>query len=328
MAEAPRDSHGDQQPSRSPVVEAKPSSSSRPIEGVNADVLALGGLGLLAYAVYSLVRIVLSGDAGVGPEASLSRMSQLVSLYPVLLLGPLLLFVPQGARRQKGFWKGVSRWLVFLLAIMFLLFVPLAFLNQYQVTQADANQVKRFEALLQKRKQEILTAVRPLQSPDQFRGALAQFPEITEINIPSSQSAADIRRGIVDGIDRGIKAEVDQLRARQRQRMLVITTNVRSVAAGSLIAGSTLLSLASWLLPWLNPAGQAVAHTLKGMGTGIGTVFKRLQRWKPGFRVPRLLPRRTRGKPLLFTKQGNPFARLFGQPAKGKGRSRSRRSRR
>lgn len=327
MAEAPRSSLGEQ-PSRSSAVEAKPSGSGRPIEGVNAEVLTLGGLGLLAYALYSLVRIVLGGDAGVGPEASLSRMSQLVSLYPVLLLGPLLLFVPQGARRQKGFWKGVSRWLVFLLAVMFLLFVPLAFLNQYQVTQADANQVQRFEALLQKRKQEILSAVRPLRSADQFRGVLAKFPEVTQVNIPPNQSASEIRQGIVDGIDRGIKAEVDQLRARQRQRMLVITTNVRSVAAGSLIAGLTLFSLASWLLPWLQPAGQALAHTIKGMGKGSGSVLRRVQRWKPTIRLPRLLPRRGSSKLRLFSKRANPLARLFGKPAQRKGRSRSHRSRR
>jgi hypothetical protein len=328
MAEAPRETLGEQQPSRSPVAEAKPSSSGRPIEGVNAEVLTLGGLGLLAYALYSLVRIVLSGDAGVGPEASLSRMSQLVSLYPVLLLGPVLLFIPQGARRQKGLWKGVSRWLVFLLAVMFLLFVPLAFLNQYQVTQADANQVKRFEALLQKRKQEILTAVRPLNSPEQFRSALANFPEITQINIPANQTATLIRTGIIDGIDRGIKAEVDQLRARQRQRMLAITVNVRSVAAGSLIAGVTLVSLASWLLPWLNPAGQAIGHTINGAGKGIGVGVRRMRRWKPSFRLPRLLPRRGIPKVRLFSNRGNPLARLFSGRGKPKGRSQRRRSRR
>lgn len=329
MAEASRESLGEQPLVRTPVPEAKPSGSGRQIEGVNAEVLNLGGLGLLAYALYSLVRIILSGDAGVGPEAALSRMSQLVSLYPVLLLGPLLLFIPQGARRQKGLWKGVSRWLVFLLAVMFLLFVPLAFLNQYQVTQADANQVQRFEALLQKRKQEILTAVRPLTAADQFRGVLARFPEVTEVNIPANQPASQIRSGIVDGIDRGIKAEVDQLRGRQRQRMLAFSLNVRSVAAGSLIAGVTLLSLASWLLPWLNPAGQALALTLKGIGNGFNTALRKVQRWKPSVRLPRLKSRRGTPKLRLFKNSGNPLARLFAQRGKRtKGRSRRPQSRR
>lgn len=328
MAEASRESLGEQTLSPTPAPEAKPSGSGRQIEGVNTEVLTLGGLGLLAYALYSLVRIVLSGDAGVGPEAALSRMSQLVSLYPVLLLGPLLLFVPQGARRQKGLWKGVSRWLVFLLAVMFLLFIPLAFLTQYQVTQADANQVQRFEALLQKRKQEIVTAVRPLTSADQFRGVLARFPEVTEVNIPSTQPASQIRTGIVDGINRGIKAEVDQLRARQRQRMLAITLNVRSVAAGSFIAGVTLLSLASWLLPWLNPAGQALAHTIKGIGNGFNTALRKVQRWKPSIRLPRVTPRRGTPKLRLFKNIRNPLARLFAQRGKSKGRSQRPRSRR
>lgn len=269
MAEAPRETVGERQP-----------SPTKMLEGVNSDLLSLAGLSLLAYALYSAVRIVLSGEAGVGPEASLARMSDLVALYPVLLLGPVLLFMPQGSRRKKGFWKGISRWLVFLMAMMFLLFVPLSILNQYQVVQADANQMERFQALLRKRKQEIITAVNPLQSPQQFRRTLSSFPEITEINIGDAQTPDQIRRGIVEGIDRGIKAEVEQLKARQAQRLMAIRVNVRSVAAGSLIAGVTFFSFASWLLPWLNPAGKALANTVAGIGTAFNRLPRQMKRWQ------------------------------------------------
>lgn len=295
MAEAPRDLVADRQPSRLLEGEAQRGPApTKMLEGVNSDLLSLGGLSLLAYALYSAVRIVLSGEAGVGPEASLARMSQLVSLYPVLLLGPLLLFIPQGSRRKKGFWKAISRWLVFLMAMMFLLFVPLSILNQYQVAQADSNQMQRFEALLKKRKQEIVGAVSTLQSPQQFRQTLRGFPEITEINIGDSQTPDQIRRGIVEGIDRGIKAEVDQLRARQAQRMLAIRINVRSVAAGSLIAGVSLFSFASWLLPWLNPAGKALANTVGGIGTALNRIPRQLKRWNHGKGVAGLMPRRSK----------------------------------
>ncbi|MEB3255088.1 MAG: hypothetical protein VKJ05_01740 [Synechococcaceae cyanobacterium] len=293
MAEAPRDPVGDRQPSRLVGEEALRSPApTKMLEGVNSDLLNLGGLSLLAYALYSAVRIVLSGEAGVGPEASLARMSQLVSLYPVLLLGPLLLFIPQGSRRKKGFWKAISRWLVFLMAMMFLLFVPLSVLNQYQVVQADTNQMERFEALLKKRKQEIVGAVSTLQSPSQFRQTLRSFPEITEINIGDSQTPDQIRRGIVEGIDRGIKAEVEQLRARQSQRLLTIRINVRSVAAGSLIAGLSLFSFASWLLPWLNPAGKALANTVAGIGTAFNRIPRQVRRWNQGKGLAGLMPRR------------------------------------
>jgi hypothetical protein len=292
MAEAPRETAGERQLPRFLSGEGLGSPApGKMMEGVNSDLLNLGGLGLLAYAIYSVVRIVLSGEAGVGPEASLSRMSQLVALYPVLLLGPILLFIPQGSRRKKGFWKGICRWLVFLMAMMFLLFVPLSILNQYQVVQADANQMDRFEALLRKRKQEIVTAVSTLQSPQQFRQTLRSFPEITEINIADTQAPNEIRRGIVEGIDRGIKAEVEQLKARQDQRLTAIRVNVRSVAAGSLIAGVTLFSFASWLLPWLNPAGKAVSNTVGGIGTAISRFPRQMARLNYGKGLSSLIPR-------------------------------------
>ncbi|MFN9620147.1 MAG: hypothetical protein ACK55X_10590 [Synechococcaceae cyanobacterium] len=293
MAEAPRETAGERQPSRFLSEEGMRSSApSKMLEGVNSDLLNLGGLGLLAYALYSVVRIVLSGEAGVGPEASLTRMSQLVALYPVLLLGPILLFIPQGSRRKKGFWKGICRWLVFLMAMMFLLFVPLSILNQYQVVQADANQMERFQALLRKRKQEIVTAVSTLQSPQQFRQTLSSFPEITEVNIADSQAPNEIRRGIVEGIDRGIKAEVEQLKARQQQRLATIRINVRSVALGSVIAGVTFFSFASWLLPWLNPAGKAVSNTIGGIGTAINRLPRRMGRLNYGKGLSGFIPRK------------------------------------
>jgi hypothetical protein len=293
MADAPRETVGERQLSRLLGEEGQqPPAPTKSLEGVNADLLNLGGLSLLAYALYSVVRIVLGGEAGVGPEASLARMSQLVALYPVLLLGPLMLFIPQGSRRKKGFWKGISRWLVFLMAIMFLLFVPLSFLNQFQVEQADANQMERFQALLKKRKLEIVTSVSRLQTPQQFQQTLSSFPEITEINIGENQTPDQIRRGIVEGIDRGIKSEVEQLRARQAQRLLTIRVNVRSVAVGGLIGGITLFSFASWLLPWLNPAGKALATTVGGISTAVSSIPRQMRRWNLGKSLSGILPRR------------------------------------
>jgi hypothetical protein len=208
----------------------------------------------LAYGILSLARSFLGDQAGFGPEASLARMSQFLSLYPILFLGPVLIFAPQGASKDKGLWRNLTSWLVLFLAIMFLIFTPLSFYNQFSLTQRDANQVKRLEDLLQRRKQEILGSVQSLDNPAEFPKALSKFPEIRSANIVANQSPTEIRKAIGDGIDRGIKAEVGRLREQQKLRMIAVSSAVRGVAATSLLAGLTFLLLAGYLLPWFAPA--------------------------------------------------------------------------
>lgn len=280
------------QASREPINDTASPRGTRSFDGINTKVLSLAGYSLLAYALYNVVSAVLIGGFGSGPEITFSRMTQLLSIFPLLLLGPVLIFTPQGALRVRGLWPGLVRWLVFLLAVMFLLFVPVAFLNQYFLGQRDANQVKRLETDLGRRKQEIMGAIAPLQSLEAFRSTLSRFPEVTSINIAPGESAVQVRKDISTSIDRGIEVELNRLRQAQQQRLQAAAATARSVAAGSLIAGISLLGLATHLLPWLEPLVKATTHTFKGSVKAVQTVGRRFHKWRS--LQPARRPRRPR----------------------------------
>jgi hypothetical protein len=264
--------------SREPLSDTASLRSTRSFGGINGQVLSLAGYSLLAFSFYNVLSAVLIGGFASGPEITLNRISQLLSIYPMLLLGPALIFAPHGARRLRSLWPDLVRWLVFLLAVMYLLFVPVTLLNQYSLVQRDANQVKRLEATLGRRKQEILRAVTGLQSPEAFRGALSRFPEITAITIAPGESPTTIRSGISDGIDQSIKAEIDRVKQVQALRLREARGTGRSLAAGSLIAGLSLLGLASYLLPWLEPLGKSLTHTLSGFAKGFQKSMRRFRK--------------------------------------------------
>lgn len=264
--------------SREPISDSASPRSYRSFDGINTQVLSLAGYALLAYALFNVVSAILTVGFGSGPEITLNRMSQLLSAFPLLLLGPVLIFTPHGARRQHALWTDLVRWLVFLLSVMFLLFIPVAFLNQYSLAQRDESQVKRLETDLGSRRQEILKAVEPLQSPEAFRTALGSIPEITSISIAPGETVAEIRSAISTGIDKGIEAEVTRLRQAQQLRLQAAKQSARSLAAGSLIACISMLALASHLLPWLEPLGTSLTHTLSGIGKALHKSMRRFQK--------------------------------------------------
>jgi len=284
---------------------------TRPLRGLEPSIVQLGGYGLLAYGLLNIIRIVFLPEVGSGPDGALARMAQLASLYPVLLLGPVLLFAPQGALKEKGLWRALSRWLVLLLALIFLLFIPLSLYHRVIIIQRDANQVNRFQELLQKRKQEILASVQTLKSIPEFGAALASFPEVRRVVIRPDQSPDSIREAIRVGLDRGIANESARLKTGLQKRRSAINATVRDVISVSGMAGLSLLVLATYLLPGLSPARLALIKFKENLGKAAPPPSKRSRRRK--------LARRVTG---YFSYLAKDVARSFSLP-----RSRKRSSR-
>jgi hypothetical protein len=229
----------------------KPSLVRHP-RGLNPSVVELGGYGLLAYSLFNLARSLAAIKIGADPEVSLAVMSQLVALFPTLLLGQVLIFAPQGAIQAKGLGKRLARWLVVLFALLFLLFIPLSFAQRFILTKNDTIRAQDLSLALQRRKQLILAAVQTAQTPAEFQQRLSSFPEISQPNaIPLLQSPEIIRDQITTALDTAIKTEIDRFSARQQQRRSGLTKVVLSVSIGSLIASSTFLILATYLHPKL-----------------------------------------------------------------------------
>ncbi len=236
-------------------------SETRSPRSLDPAVLELGGFGILAYSLFSLIRALAANQALTNPEVGLAVMSELVSLSPILLLGPVLIFTAQGASQAKGLAKKFARWLVLLLAILFFLFIPLSFFQKFILTQLDANQALRYEASLLNRKQAILAAIQDLKSPAEFQQRLSAFPEIRQTKPIPLQSPASLRQEISDALDRAIKGQLSRLETRQQQRMSNLNSVVVNILIGSMITGSTFFMFASLLFPWLKASLKSLARS-------------------------------------------------------------------
>jgi hypothetical protein len=244
------------------------------LQGRDGRLLQLGGQALLAYSLYSVAAVLLL--SGQGPEVVFARISQLVNLFPLILLSGVLLFAGAGRSSSGNVLQKIGRWFVLIAAVMYLLFVPLIFLNEFHLYQQDTNQIQRLRTTLGKRKKEILTAVADARSAQEFREILARFPEISDIDIKDSETPTEIRRGITIGIDQGISAAVEPALSRLQQRIGSFSNTVRVTAVGSLISGLGLFALAVRLHSWLAPAGVAMQRTGRELLTTLTRLPKRL----------------------------------------------------
>jgi hypothetical protein len=237
------------------LVRAKEAESGWRIEN---SVQQLGGFSLLAFALFNILRIIISRGPGFANEASMAQMSQFLSIYPVLLLGLILTFSTPNATKTRGFWLGITRWLVLLITIVFLSFVPLAFYHRSAILNQSARQQSNLKAVLEKRKNDILTRFQGISSPDEFRRVLTSLPEVRNVDIPATQTAEQIRRDIRSGIDRAITREIQRFKENEQRRITSLNAITRDLVMGSLLAGGTLTILAVYLHPWLAQAGRGL----------------------------------------------------------------------
>jgi hypothetical protein len=257
---------------------AQAPASTTTIQSRDGRLLQLGGQALLAFTLYNVAAVlVLSGQ---GPEVVFARISQLVNLFPLILLSGVLLFAGAGRSTGGNPLQRIGRWFVLIAAVMYLLFVPLIFLNEFHLYQQDTNQIQRLRTTLGKRKKEIMAAVAEARSAQEFRTILDRFPEISNIDIKDSETPKQILNGISIGIDQGISAAVEPALSRLQQRIGSFSNTVRVTALGSLVSGLSLFALALRLHSWLSPAGVAMQRT----GQQLLTTLLRLPR--------RLLPKR------------------------------------
>lgn len=234
----------------------------------------LAGQGLLAYCLYNIVAVLLL--SGQGPEVVFARISQLVNLFPLVLLSGVLLFANAGRSSVGNITQRFARWFVLGAAVMYLLFVPLIFLNEFHLYQQDTNQIQRLRTSLGKRKKEILGAVGEARTPQEFRTILERFPDISDIDIKDTETRDQIIQGITLGIDQGISAAVEPALSRLQQRIGSFSNTVRVTALGSLISGVSLFALALQLHDWLAPAGLSMQRTWNGLVQAILKLPRRI----------------------------------------------------
>lgn len=252
-------------------------SSTAAVAPSAGGLLEFAGYALLLYGLYSLIVVMLAGE-GL-EQAVWARMAQILSLFPVLFLAPVLIFsAPETRVKEDTIWRSGVRWLVMLLSITFLLQIPVALINEFNTNQRESNKITRLETMLQKRRKEITNSMGGISSAADFERVLKRYPEISNINIVASETADKIRANIDRDISVAINQQVNQLLSQNQQRVRRLSANVRNLCLGSLIAGLSMLSLASRIVPWLSRLSQAQANTARGFGKVLSRAFGWLAR--------------------------------------------------
>jgi hypothetical protein len=247
-------------------------SSPTTAASIPGGLFGFAGYALLLYGLYNLATVMLGGDGR--QDTVWARMGQLLSLFPLLFLGPILIFSSPEARLQPdNIWKAGVRWLLLILAISYLLFIPVSLLNEFNTNQQESNRISRLETLLQKRRKEIMASVSGINNPSEFERVLKRYPEISNINIVPSETPDKIRANIDSDISLAINQQMNQLQLQNQQRIRRLSATVRNLALGSLITGLSMLSLASRLIPWLGRINQSFSYTARGIARWLSVVF-------------------------------------------------------
>lgn len=248
------------------------------------DYLTVAGWGLVAYGIYNILIILFSG-AGA-PEVALQRMSQLVALFPVLLIGPALVHASQpSARLSKRLHHQLLRWLVMVNCVSYLAFIPVSIYSLYSNERANDNAITRLESTLQKRRKELIGALAKAATPQQIRSALSQFPEVSSVSISPGENPGQVRRDISNGIDQWIRSQLEQAQKQNTARKQYLNALVRTIALGCLVSGGAMLCLAVRMLPWLQQLGLSTLQTATQTSQTLMANLRRL------VRMPRRLVR-------------------------------------
>jgi hypothetical protein len=248
------------------------SNTFRNPRGLDHSVIELGGYGLLAYSLFNLARSLAANKLSADPEVSLAVMSNLTSLFPFFLLGPVLVFAPQGAIQAKALAKQLTRWLVAFFALLFFLFTPLSLFQRHLLIERGAMQAQRLETTLQSRKQEILASVQNAGSANKIQQRLRGFPEIRQPDaFAPLQTPSVIRAQLAVSLDAAINREMSRLKRDQQQRLAGITRIVLSISLGSLLSSGFFLLLATSLFPRLKQFRHSFDRSIKSIGKAIRT---------------------------------------------------------
>lgn len=227
-------------------------------------LFGFAGYALLLYGIYSLVAVTLGGEGR--PEAVWARMAQILSLFPLLFLAPILIFSsPEARLKEDNIWRAGVKWLVLTFSIIYLLFIPVALVNEFNTNQLEVNKINRLNTMLQKRRKQIMTSLSGLNNTMDFERTLKRFPEISNINIIASEGPDKVRANIDRDISISIDRQITLLRAQNQERIKRLAATVRNLCVGSLVTGFSMLALAARLIPWLGRSWQILTNTTAGI---------------------------------------------------------------
>lgn len=216
-------------------------------------VLPLAGYCLLLYSLFNLLASPESG-LSIGPELFINRVNQLLSLFPIFLVGSAFVFSNQRRNARKKSYTSLQRpalWFVLILAIVYLGCIPVSFLSRHAMVSRDASILEDTSSDLEQRKAKILSSVAQAQSVNSIVTSLSQFPEVRSMRITTDESVEDVRKALSSGLDEAIRLRIENLKREQSSRREQFASSVRTSTIGTLIASGSFFILFLNLMPEL-----------------------------------------------------------------------------
>jgi hypothetical protein len=224
----------------------------------------VAGASLLAYSLYSLFFLITSNPSPE-PLNVIDKIVGFIGLFPPLILGFTLIFFsfPHQAIIGEALWRKLLRQLVALLAIAYLLCVPLTTVQEISQVRIEASSLARANEVLQGRKQAVMTAIAGLKTREEFVATLSQFPEIQSIRIGPNDTPAATIRGVELAIDKALVNQDQTFRAERDQRLNLLRIRGRLTSVGSLVSGLSFLALGSLVVPWISGLARFIGQLQK-----------------------------------------------------------------
>jgi hypothetical protein len=229
-------------------------------------IFEIAGYGLFIYGLFNILMAIIS--KGSGAAAMILRASQISGLLPFMLLGPALIFAGPD-KTQNDSSRRVIKWLTLFVALLYTVSIPVILYNFHSFRQEDTNSLNAFQSRISKKRQAILTALAPLNSPLEIGAELLKYPEISKININPNQSPRQIKELIMLDIEAGIKADIEDLKIQKAKRMEQINNTLINGLFGTIISSVSMLALSAQLHEWLKPAALAVSRSGSGLSQGL-----------------------------------------------------------
>lgn len=229
-------------------------------------IFEVAGFGLFIYGLFNILMAITS--KGSGPAAMIFRANQIASLLPFMLLGPAFIFA--GPEKSPGnIPRRAVKWLALFVALMYTVYIPTVLYNYHSFSQADANSLNSFQSRIAKKKETILRALAPLNTPQEIEAELVKYPEISKININPNQSPNEIKNEIAIDIEAGIKADIEELKNQRAERIEQVNNVLLNAIGGTIISSASMTALCAQLHAWLKPAAFAFSRS----GSGLSKVL-------------------------------------------------------
>lgn len=203
------------------------------------------GYGLLLFALLDTIALFIPPQL-LDPQWELQTIGSLVERVAVPLIGFALIFYGEGSRRlgwEPPVLKLLS-WLSLLLAILFILMIPLGIINTIRLERRLATQINTQLEQGQTQIEQVKQELQQANTPEEMQNLLSRLNAGNAPNISSTQQFEEVKKELSSFITNAETNITTQAETTKSTRSLNLFRNAIKWNLGALI--STVLFIIIW----------------------------------------------------------------------------------